>query len=137
METFKDIIKWNIANPDSLKNQLAKLFNEDPNAALRWQVAHEQIVIFNEWKCTMRFNMYKADDSIHIALVHHETAEPIATCTVCLKQPDLDEDMILVKDYAENTSMTISLIEAGVIFPESLIGLGSGYVFIYGYKLKL
>lgn len=135
MKTFKDIIKWSLTCNKPLHDQSVDLFNIDPEAALRWNMARTIPIKFNDYTGFMNFNLYRSDDSIFIELMDYEG--PIMVMTVCLNQHDLEEDVILVKDYAENAGITLALIDAGVIEPESTDSFHSGYVTIHAYRLKL
>lgn len=135
MKTFKDIIKWSITCNKPLKEQLVELFDISPSAALRWQIARTTPVVYKDFKGLMNFNLYTSDDSMFIELVDDEG--PIMVMTVCLNQNDLEEDVILVKDYAENAGITLALIDAGIIFPDSVDTFNSGFVTIESYRLKL
>ena len=70
-----------------------------------------------------------------LMLVDSFEFEPIATCTVNVPDEPIEEGEVFIKNYSENTGMTDTLVEAGVIEPPHR-KFPSGFVQIEVCKLK-
>ena len=92
-------------------------------------------VKFKEWNCEILFKQY-SNKRTAIVLRDSEDGSPIATATINLLDIPLQEDEVIIKDYAENEGMYEALLEAGVIAP-STYSVQSGYVICPVCKLLI
>lgn len=93
-------------------------------------------VSFLGYKCKVMGGMYKNKQKA-IQLIDAQDGSPIAVATVCMVNETINEDEVFIKDYSENEGITDVLIKAGIIFPEIIKTVNSGFVKISAYKLTL
>jgi hypothetical protein len=73
-------------------------------------------VKFMNWECKIKFAQYR-NQRIAMELVDHITHEPIAVVTINLPDVPLESDEVIIKNYSENTTMDVVLVNAGIIGP--------------------
>ena len=75
-------------------------------------------VKFKEWDCNVVLAKY-GNGRIAIQLLEVDTHQPIATATLNVPSSacPIEEDEVIVKDYAENQGMLNCLVDAGVVSP--------------------
>ena len=91
-------------------------------------------VTFREWKCNIKPGSYN-NGRLALELIEVGTEEPIAVATVNLPEAQIGTDEVIIKDYSENTGMQQMLIAAGVIQPEELQRIPTGFVTCPVHKL--
>ena len=92
-------------------------------------------VTFMDWDCILVPSTYTNNGRIAIQLVDAVDESPVAVATVNLMDEVLGEDEVFIKDYSENKGMAPVLAGAGVIYPEPVRTVQSGFVQISAYKL--
>lgn len=92
-------------------------------------------VKFMDWNCTAMAKRYTNNGRTAIELIETDTGEPIAISTVNLVEEALGPNEVIIKDYSENTGMREALINAGVIHPEELRRIETGFVTCPVHKL--
>jgi hypothetical protein len=75
-------------------------------------------VKFKRWDCVTS-QMYYSNGRRAILLVDDVPGAPVAKATINMPEATLEDDEVIIKDYAENEGMTAALVEAGVIEPEN------------------
>ena len=96
------------------------------------------IVEFKGWRCILLpGKRYLQQDRIALQLVDVEDGEPIATASVNIAEEDLpmEDNEVFIKNYSENEGMTDALIAAGVISPEVIKTVQTGFVEVSSYLL--
>lgn len=85
---------------------------------------------FASWNCYPRFRKYGADSSTALELVDAENSSLVAIATVCLLSSGYKPpaDCIAVKDWSENAGMVEALVHAGLIEPQPLAHIATGFV---------
>ena len=91
-------------------------------------------VTFKEWDCIAK-GAYYGNGNKAIQLIDAEDGDPVATATVNLVEEQIDEDLVFVKDYSENSGMVKALTMAGIIIPQEIHTVQTGYVWVSAYKL--
>jgi hypothetical protein len=129
---------------DSFKEfiQLSLQFFETKRGFFYWvnvSYQHESTLVifpfkFHSWTCVLRLARYRNGQRA-IELIDPFTGESIAVATVCLVDETTEFDEVFIKDYSENEGMTKTLIYAGIIKPEVIKVVESGFVSISKYKL--
>ncbi len=89
-------------------------------------------VVFHGKTLTLRVAEYR--NGCTALALHAEDGEPYAMASVALpaRHPD---GCVWVKDYSENVGMKDALVLAGIIAPEAVVTVRSGFVFISAYRL--
>jgi hypothetical protein len=91
-------------------------------------------MMFHGKTLTLRVAQYR--NGCTALALHDEDGALYAMASVALptRHPD---GCIWVKDYSENAGMKDALVLAGIIAPEAVVTVRSGYVCISAYKLLL
>ncbi len=91
---------------------------------------------FKEWNCILKKEMYQNNQRVALVLEDENDGEVVAHATVNLSKYPLDDNEVLIKDYAENEGMLDCLIEHGIVEkPEYFIY--SGFVQLPVCKLLI
>jgi hypothetical protein len=72
-------------------------------------------VKFKKWDCNAIFAKYITNGRGAISLTDKNTSELIATCTVNIENEPIEENEVIIKNYAENEGMYSALVKAGII----------------------
>jgi hypothetical protein len=91
---------------------------------------------FKEWTCVLELGLYHGTGQAAIMLNDAEDGSPVARATIHMPGLALPPEVVCIKDYSENEGMRQALIDAGIIEPEILTYIPSGYVTIPVVKLK-
>ena len=85
-------------------------------------------ITFNGREWNLQFTNYTENDSVCLLLTGDDNdPADYMKVTVNMPEPLPDEDMVAIKDYAENEGMLKVMIDAGVV-SEPLGTMPSGYV---------
>jgi hypothetical protein len=74
----------------------------------------ETKVNFLNTDCNVKIGRYP-NGRIAIQLIDAENGEPFATATTNLPELPLEDDQVVIKNYAENEGIEEPLVEAGVL----------------------
>ena len=91
-------------------------------------------VKFKEWNCITQ-GAYYSNGNKAIKLVDAEDGDLITTATVNMVEEKIDNDTVFIKDYAENSGMTETLINADIIKASIINSVKTGYVTVESFKL--
>lgn len=93
-------------------------------------------VKFKEWDCILRQGLKYDNGRIALLLNDEFDGQPIATASVNMADVETAyPDEIFIKEYSENEGMTEALIGAGVINPDPVQTVRTGFVIVKSYKL--
>ncbi len=87
---------------------------------------------FKNWKCHVVPSFYANGRK---ALMLHEDGSLCATATVNVVAHSCEDNCVYIKDYSENEGMVDALVESGLIKPQAVHFVSSGYVTIGMYEL--
>ena len=92
------------------------------------------VIQYKDWDAEVFFAPYMDNGNTALQLLDPDTGESITTATVNLGNM-LPENVVLIKDWSENTGTVDALHQAGVIKPELLLEIPTGFVSAHAYEL--
>lgn len=72
-------------------------------------------VQFSNYECIVKKSTYSDSNRTRIDLIDKNDGMPVATATVNFPKIPLEENEIIIKNYAENVGIYEALVKAGVI----------------------
>jgi hypothetical protein len=84
------------------------------------------MIRFKDWKCELDFGYY-GNGNVAIKLIDALDGDIVAVATVNIPNEELDEGEVIIKDYAENSGVLNSLLDANIITPPHRF-IKTGYV---------
>jgi len=87
----------------------------------------DKLINYKGWDCVIAEGSYR-NGRKYMILQESETGQPIARITLNLEEVPIMDDMIIVKDYAENEGIYKALLAADIIEEcERKVSIGFNY----------